>query len=328
MISSSRSRGVESGTLQRRGDHLRQIAVLELARRQIHGHAEAAIAIALPLSRLPAGFAQHPLADRHDQPRLLGDRDEVLRPDQTEAGAVPAQQRFDAGHASRGDVDLRLVVELQLAALERVAQIVLQRQPLQRAAVHRRREHLIRVAARVLGAIHRVVGVRQQRLGRVAVARKKRDADAGGDEQLRPFDLQRQRDRVEHLLRDLRRGVGRLQIGQQDGELVAAHARDRVLLAQRRLQPRGDRFQQLVAGRMAERVVDDLEAIEIEKHHRQRMLHAPRVRERDRQAIAEQPAVRQAGQRIVIGLILDLLLDPLALGDVARDADDLADLCR
>ena len=36
----------QAGALQRRGDHLRQIAVLELARREIHGHAQARVAIA------------------------------------------------------------------------------------------------------------------------------------------------------------------------------------------------------------------------------------------------------------------------------------------
>jgi hypothetical protein len=111
---------------------------------------------------------------------------------------------------------------------------------------------------------------------------------------------------------------------QEHCEFVAAHARDRILFAQRSLQPRGDRLEQLVAGRMAQRVVDDFEAIEVEKHHRQRMLHPPRVRQRDREPVAEEAAIRQAGQRIVIGLILDLLFHPLALGDVARDADNLA----
>jgi len=42
-------------------------------------------------------------------------------------------------------------------------------------------------------------------------------------------DLQRLCDRVEDLLRDLGGIVRRLEIGQQDGELVAAHAGDRVL---------------------------------------------------------------------------------------------------
>ena len=41
-----------------------------------------------------------------------------------------------------------------------------------------------------------------------------------------------------------------------DGELVAAHAGDGVGLAHQRAQPIGHHLQQLVAGRMAERVVD------------------------------------------------------------------------
>ena len=56
----------------------------------------------------------------------------------------------------------------------------------------------------------------------------------------------------------------------QDRELVAAEAGDRVARAQRLLEPRGDRREQLVAGRVAEAVVDELELVEVEEEHRDR----------------------------------------------------------
>jgi len=77
---------------------------------------------------------------------------------------------------------------------------------------------------------------------------------------------------------------------------------------------------------VTQRVVDDFEPVEIEEHHGKGMFHAPRVGQSNGQPVAEEAAVRQSGQRVVIGLILDLLLDPLPLRDVARDSDDLADL--
>ena len=53
----------------------------------------------------------------------------------------------------------------------------------------------------------------------------------------------------------------------QDRELVAAEAGDGLVPAQRVPQPLGDREDQLVAGRVAEAVVDHLEAVEVEEQH-------------------------------------------------------------
>jgi hypothetical protein len=39
----------------------------------------------------------------------------------------PAQERLDPDHAPAGDVDLRLVMDFELVALERMGEITLQR---------------------------------------------------------------------------------------------------------------------------------------------------------------------------------------------------------
>ena len=57
---------------------------------------------------------------------------------------------------------------------------------------------------------------------------------------------------------------------QADGELVAAEPRQRVALPQAGLEPPRRRDQQLVADQVAEAVVDDLEAVEIEVQHGER----------------------------------------------------------
>ena len=72
-----------------------------------------------------AGRAQHPFADRADQAGLLGDRDELGRRDQAELGMVPAQQGLEAGDLAGFAGDQRLVVELELARVERLAQVEL-----------------------------------------------------------------------------------------------------------------------------------------------------------------------------------------------------------
>ena len=73
----------------------------------------------------------------------------------------------------------------------------------------------------------------------------------------RADDPQRERDRAFVLA-----GAAFL----DDGELVAAEARQHVGFAKRGLQALADLDQQFIAGGMAERVVDGLEAVEIEHH--------------------------------------------------------------
>jgi hypothetical protein len=52
----------------------------------------------------------------------------------------------------------------------------------------------------------------------------------------------------------------------QHGELVAAEPGDEILAAEGLFEPPGDPPQQLVAGVMAEAVVDHLEPVEVEEH--------------------------------------------------------------
>ncbi len=71
---------------------------------------------------------------------------------------------------------------------------------------------------------------------------------------------------------------------------------------------------------MAERVVDLLEAVEVDEHHR----HWPVLPARPRQHVLHLPgehgAVQQPGQRIVVGEVEHPLLGTLLGGDVARHA--------
>jgi hypothetical protein len=108
--------------------------------------------------------------------------------------------------------------------------------------------------------------------------------------------------------------------------LSAFLSSDRVPFAQDGAEPAGDHAQHAVAEAVTEGVVDDLEAVQVEEHHHQRGLLAPGVGQCDGQPVAEEEPVRQPGQRVVVSLILDLLLGPPALADVARDRDDLRHL--
>ena len=78
--------------------------------------------------------------------------------------------------------------------------------------------------------------------------------------------------------------------------------------------------EQLVAGRMAERVVDELEAVEVEVEQRDGLALAARAGERELEVLLQQRAVRQPGERVVVGEVGDLLLGRAALGQVDAGA--------
>ena len=80
-----------------------------------------------------------------------------------------------------------------------------------------------------------------------------------------------------------------------------------------------------VASIVTERVVDNLEVVEVQEQHGERLAVLAPPPERVLDAIAEQRPVREVGNRIVEGLIGELLLELLALGDVAQVDDDPAD---
>ncbi len=105
-------------------------------------------------------------------------------------------------------------------------------------------------------------------------------------------------------------------------------SRQRVAAAQATLQSIRDGLQQPVAHRMTERIVDDLEAVEIEEHHREPSLVPPRLRDREVQAVFQQRAVRQVRQQVVVRLEIDHLLGFFALRDVARRAERAEERCR
>src|ERR1700722_17054096 len=73
-----------------------------------------------------------------------------------------------------------------------------------------------------------------------------------------------------------------------------------------------------IAGVVAERVVDVLEVIEVEEHHRDLMAPALRERQGMLDSIAEQVSICKQCQRVMKGQLSQLFLERLALGDVTE----------
>ena len=240
---------------------------------------------------------------------------------------LPAQQGLEADDAAVDDAHLGLVVKLELVARERGAQVVLERDAVAVVGVEVGIEEAVGVLARALDLVHRDVGMARQFFGGAAVAREERDADADRGAELALAEADRRTERLQHLARDDLRVLGLVDVGQQHGELVSAQAGERVAAAQGRRQARGDGAQQGVALGMAEGVVHQLEAVDIDEHHRQRPGAALRLGDREFEPVLEQHAVGQMGELVVVGLEGDDLLGALAFGDVARhavQADDAA----
>ena len=222
---------------------------------------------------------------------------------------APAHERLDGHDLARVEVDERLVVELELVALERAPQVLLEREPLHHALAHAGVEQLEARAAAVLGAVHGDVGVAHDRFGGVVAAVGDDDADGGGDDHGAVVDDDGRLQRVEQPLGDLDRAALAGQPLAQHRELVAAHARERVALRDQRPEPHRDLAEQLVAALMAERVVDELEAVDVEHEHGDRAAVAGSECERVVHAVDEQRAVGQARERVVQRPVLDLLLE-------------------
>ena len=95
---------------------------------------------------LPAGLLQDPGADGHDLARLLRDRDERGGRDHAARGMLPAHQRLDTDHMAAGAIEQGLVEQLQFVAVDDLAQVVFDRQPLLRLGMELRREEHRHVA--------------------------------------------------------------------------------------------------------------------------------------------------------------------------------------
>jgi len=173
-----------------------------------------------------------------------------------------------------------------------------------------------------LGLVERHVGVPQKLIGGLAIGWRKRDADAGSDHDLLTFDIvrlaQERHDAFGQDARLRRSGEPRL----QDREFVAAESSDHVGAAQARAETLRHRRQKLVAGGVAQGVVDVLEFIEIEIKNGEYFRVPAHAQQSFVEALVKQHPVWQTGQRIVMRHMGDACLG-LALRGHIHDRDKL-----
>ena len=304
-----------------------QVAAQQLRHRDVDRHGDVAQALRLPVGELRARLLHHPCTDLDDEPGFFGNRDEHPGRDVAEVAAAPAQQRLDAGDALVQERELGLVHEAELVALECLAQRRDRGGAQPRGGVHRLGVDHPGLAAVVLGLVHRGVGELQQVARHLAVVGVEADADGGRDHHFLPIvEFQRFLERGNDLFRHAL-GLGAVgDVLQHHGELVAAEAGDRIAFAHDLAQAPAGRLEHAVAGGVPHRVVDVLEAVEVEEQHRHPPRAASRADDRVADALAQQGTVGQAGEGVVIGEVAQLLLGALAVGDVGSDADPVAAL--
>ena len=220
-----------------------------------------------------------------------------------EFGMGPAQQRLDAGDLSARDVHFRLIMQRKLIALQRTAQSGFQFQVFDRLGPDFLGEEAEAVLAVFLGQIHRHVGILRQRQRVAAVLGIHRDADAGGGVALMTAEFHGLAENGEQIGRDIFDVVGLGAFFQDDDELVAAEPRHHVARTQhaKKRYHRPLRF----AGVMTERIVDDLEPVEIDEQHRQPALVTTRGLDRTAQQGVEHLPVRKIGQAVMRSEVFD-----------------------
>jgi hypothetical protein len=254
--------------------------------------------------------------------RLRGGQ-ELPRREQPALGVLPAHQRLHPGDPARGQVQHRLVVQHQLVADQGVAQLVGERGAPFGRGPEVGAEDVHPVPPRRLGRVHGEVGVADQVGGaQVAVPRRAGDADAGTDADDVAAELEGPLEGGPQPFGQ-RLGLGRRAAARQDDELVATEPADGVALADRRGQPGGHLAEQVVAGVVAQGVVDLLEPVDVEEQRGDRRPGRGQV---GVDQLVQVGAVRQPGERVVPRLPGRGALGAHPGGHVGVGQDDVARL--
>src|SRR5262249_37471083 len=122
---------------------------------------------------------------------------------------------------------------------------------------------------------------------------------------------------LENSVGDHRRVTSVADILEEHHELITAEAGDGVSGPEEGFEPLRERREQLIADRMAEAVVDDLEAVDVEEQDGEGKVTAP-ARDADGsfEAILEERAAGKAREPVEEGVAAKLLLGSLSLRDV------------
>ena len=159
------------------------------------------------------------------------------------------------------------------------------------------RGNLDPVAAGVLGAIERVIGLREQRREVENGVMAYHDADAHRRGHRPAFDIARSGGKARADVLADRHGALASRIEQEGCEFLVAEAEE-IHAAHAATRLLGENFQHAIADRMTEAVVDRFEVVEVERHHRNRPRISRLPLELGFAVLQEGAAVGDTGERI------------------------------
>ena len=289
--------------LQDASHRVHEAALLQLPRRDVHGHAHRRQPTRPPGHHLVAGLAQHPGAGRHDQPGLFQRRNELIRHHHRLAFGLPAQQRLHARHHARHGVHLGLVVQQEFLVGQRPTQRL--PQLVTRLGLHIHVLVMNGVAARalVLGKDLGQLRLADQLLGRDGTARPVAGPHAGRQIQLIGPHLEGIAQRIQHATGKGLRHRGRTGHGlhQQQKDIATRRThqhRRQVGIARQRIDSDtnhlGHLLQQQVGTTLPYGTVDHLEMIKVQMKQRAFGAIAFRTHQRIPHALNEGIAIQHA----------------------------------
>ena len=153
-------------------------------------------------------------------------------------------------------------------------------------------------AAGSLGGVKRQIGIADEAVGAGAARIADSNSDGRADQDAVPFDDIGTRHLVDEGPRKRFQQPDVDYAGKDRLELVAAEATDLAVLAHNRFQPLRHLPQKLVADRVPQRIVDVLEAIEVDQEKAAAFLPMRRVPKRFFQCLPHHRSVRKAGERV------------------------------
>ncbi len=255
--------------------------------------------------------------------------DEVGRGHRAELGALPAQECLEPFDPPGRDRDDGLIAEAKLAVDEGLSDGRLEGHRLARHLVQRGVEDPEGAAAVFPGPGGGDVGGGEEHLGRLAVPGRDGEAAAHRDVHLPPLEDEWPPRGGADLLHDDGRLVGVADL-QEEAEFVPREASHGVGLPDGPSQPCPDATEELVAEPVAERVVQELEPVDVERKDGDGPMVAAGATESLGGPLEEHQTVRESGEGVVSRHVLELGCGrdrgvPLGLekeDDDSQDGDD------
>ena len=289
----------------------------------IEGDALAVQPLVQPCAHLPAQQLERPFANVDDQAALFCEWNELARQYEPALRMLPAQQRFQSGQLACVGINARLEIQLQLVGADSLLQILLQlNAPLQFGRMLGREHPVLRLAGR-LGGVHRDIRILQQLLRFRRMVGEDRNADRGRHRERAPGGcLVQSIDRAYDARSALFDITCAGDIFDHHREFIATQPDHRVIQSHRGFQAGSDIDQHPVTCLVAQRVIDDLEIVEVDEQQRH-LAPALAAGAQDHGQVIDQPApVGQAGQCIGDSHLRQRLLLAARLGHVThRDGD-------